>query len=199
LPVGNIVSLTRTRALIKNQPLHFPYSMTADNPRDYSRLAVAIVIAALVIGISIIVSPYLSTRTVTQTTTTTQSTTLTETIASITTITTTPATTSAQPVTVGGVTFSGSWHYVGNVTLTGALSTCKVLGIPCPSAQSQAEAFTDGFSTIYAEYATLIGVQTPSCFSPCTTTVLIMNNAVFCITPYANGIAPLCPSMIDGS
>jgi hypothetical protein len=101
---------------------------------------------------------------------------------------------SAQQLTYGAVTFSGSWQYVGNVTLTGALSGCEALRLPCPSGgtPSQAEEFTNGTAIIYAESETTTVSNSETVF-----TILISDNAVYCISPASNGIAPVCPSLLD--
>jgi hypothetical protein len=104
--------------------------------------------------------------------------------------TTTTAIVPATSTTYGAVTFSSPWHYVGNVTLTGALSACEAMRNPCPSVStSQAEEFTNGTSIIYAESYTA---------NTTLITILISNNAVYCVSPGSNGIAPVCPSTIDG-
>ena len=94
--------------------------------------------------------------------------------------------------TYHGVTFASPWHYVGNVTLSGQLSACEALRLPCPSnPASLAEVFTNGTSVIYAEGVTVCEAGQP--LSCVTSTVLVSNGSVSCITPkvpWEPGCAP---------
>ncbi len=105
-------------------------------------------------------------------------------------ITTTHATTAFL-----GISFSSSWHYVGNVTLSGSLSTCVILRLPCPTnPTSQAEQFTNGTATLYAEEASRCesSVNCTSYFA-----ILIINNAVYCVSPKLPWDTPQCLTVID--
>jgi len=95
---------------------------------------------------------------------------------------------SGPTVAYGFISFSSSWRYVGNATMSGFLAAPCALGLHCPEgASSQAEEFTNGTLVIYAEQWT----------TDANYTILVSNNAVLCITPPVS-LAPSCPLLIDG-
>ncbi len=151
--------------------------MNGQPTRSFTQLAMAIIVAGVVIGAGIFASFHFGTATtVTRTTTATK-------------------TVTTSITNYGAVSFSSSWHYVVNVTLSGTLSACEALRFPCPSnPTSQAEQFTNGTANIYAEGIT--GCQEGSATACITWTIIISNNSVYCITPPVS-YAPQCPSVIN--
>ena len=96
---------------------------------------------------------------------------------------------------IGSVTFSPSWHYTGNVTLSGSESVCGVLRLPCTAnPQNQAEELksSDGREA-YVETAQGCGPQ------GCTNwTIVLINSNVYCVNPKDNiPSQPACPSLIN--
>ena len=93
---------------------------------------------------------------------------------------------------VGSVEFSGAWHYVGNITLTGEQSVCYILRLPCPSNPSNsAMVFSDGASTAYVEFANGNKIEY---------TIVLINGELYCVSPNDNiPSEPACPSVISTS
>ena len=92
---------------------------------------------------------------------------------------------------VGSVEFSGAWHYVGNITLTGEQSVCYILRLPCPSNPSNsAMAFSDGASTAYVEFAN----------GNIEYTIVLINGELYCVSPNDSiPSEPGCPGVISTS
>lgn len=87
---------------------------------------------------------------------------------------------SGQGLTIGSVTFGDSWHYVGNVALSGSESSCEIMHLPCPSSpQNTAEELeaTNG-TTAFVETMTICG-------EACTTTTIVLtgNQIPYCVSP----------------
>ncbi len=106
--------------------------------------------------------------------------------------------TSLNGLTIGSVAFSSSWHYVGNVTLSGSESSCVILRLPCPSnTQNPAEELTNGNGDVaYVETMTLC--EAGSTTKACTTfTIVLINNNLYCINPNDNiPSQPSCPAIL---
>ena len=94
-----------------------------------------------------------------------------------------------------GISFAPPWHYVGNVTLSGPLSACEALRLPCPlNPTSQAEEFTAGASVVYAEEMTGCGGS-----QGCVKSIIIVSGgSIACMTPKVPW-ASLCPTTIGGT
>lgn len=88
---------------------------------------------------------------------------------------------------VGSVRFSNSWHYVGNVTLSGAQSACEVMRLPCTANPSNtAMEFGSGASIAYVEMLSVNNVEY---------TIVLINGQPYCVSPKVQ-LQHECPSMI---
>ena len=99
-------------------------------------------------------------------------------------------TSTGNPVTVGSVRFSNSWHYVENVTLSGAQSACEIMRAPCvENPSNSAMEFSDGASTAYIETFGLNSVEY---------TLVLIDGQPYCVSPNFE-LQPECPSTIGAA
>ena len=101
-------------------------------------------------------------------------------------------------LSVGSVDFSqSSWRHIGNVTLSGNLTLCYVLRIPCPS-NPQNQAVELKSSSISNDTVAYVEIENGCNPEGCTqTTVVIVNSTLFCVTPKTNiSSQPVCTSLI---
>lgn len=94
----------------------------------------------------------------------------------------------------GATSFGDSWGYIGNVTLSGNESSCEIMRLPCPMNPSNpAEEFkSNNGSVAVVETISVCGPQV------CTnTTIVLINNALYCIVPKSDFDARVCPNRID--
>jgi hypothetical protein len=99
-------------------------------------------------------------------------------------------------ITIGSVKFGPSWHYVGNVTLSGTESVCDILRLPCGGGtpQNPGEELKSTNGTVaYVETANGCGPQ--GCVI---TTIVLINYNLFCVSPKSNIPSQAeCPGLIN--
>ena len=83
---------------------------------------------------------------------------------------------------------SSSWHYIGNVTLSGAQSSCEILRLPCVlNPNNTAMEYDSGASIAYVETASVNNVEY---------TIVLINGEPYCVSPKVL-VLPECPSVIE--
>ena len=93
-------------------------------------------------------------------------------------------------IAVGSVNLSSSWHYLGNITLSGAQSSCEIMRLPCVlNPSNTAMEFRSGVSIAYVETITVNNVEY---------TIVLINGNPYCTSPKTL-VLPECPSIIEAT